>query len=326
MTYDVPLSLADLAELQRGIICRNQVLAAGLTAEHIRWRIERGRWQRLHKGVYATFTGNTDREAALWAAVLRAGPGAALSYQTAGELDGLVDKPTPLIHVTIPAPRHATAIAGVIIHRRLNAERATHPVRLPPRTRIEETVLDLTDECQDVVEAIDWIARAFGRRLTTQNQLRAAASLRAQLRWRPDIWAILSQELAGIHSGLEFRYFRDVERPHGLPRGKRQSPAMHGRVRAYRDVLYDEYGLIVELDGMVAHPGDRRWQDIGHDNAAAATGVMTLRYGFRDLAASPCLVAAQVADVLQLRGWPGSPRRCCANCRVSSIRPRPLAS
>src|SRR5215510_7400424 len=44
-------------------------------------------------------------------------------------------------------------------------------VRLPPRTRIEETVLDLTDECQDVVDAIDWIARAFGRRLTTQNQL-----------------------------------------------------------------------------------------------------------------------------------------------------------
>ena len=79
-------------------------------------------------------------------------------------------------------------------------------------------------------------------------------------------------------------------------------------------MLYDEYRLIVELDGKVAHPDDGRWADISRDNAAAATGRMTLRYGFGDLAEDPGVVAAQVADVLHLRGWPNSPRRCSPQC------------
>ena len=157
MTNDVPRSLLDLDDLQRGIVCRRQVLAAGLTAQAIQCRVESGKWQRLHKGVYAMFTGAPDRESVLWAAVLRAGPGSALSYQTAAELDGLIDKPTSRIHVTIPALRRATAIRDVVVHTRLNAEHATHPTRLPPRTRLVETVLDLSDQCDDVVDAVDWV-------------------------------------------------------------------------------------------------------------------------------------------------------------------------
>jgi hypothetical protein len=279
--------------------------------------LESGRWQRLHTGVYAVFTGLPGRQAMLWAAVLRAGPGAALSYQTAAELDGLLDHPAPMIHVTIPATRRATSIRDVVVHTRLNAEQARHPARLPPRTRLEETVLDLTDHCDDIVAAMDWVSRALGRRLTTQDKLSRAAARRAQLRWRADLTNALSPDLAGIHSALEFRYYRDVERPHCLPCSKRQAPANSGSRSAYRDVLYDEYGLIVELDGKIAHPDDGRWADISRDNAAAATGRLTLRYGHRDLTCRPCLVAAQVADALHIRGWRGTPRRCSGQCPVS---------
>jgi hypothetical protein len=317
MVYDVPPPLRELAELQRGIVSWNQVLAAGLSPEIVRRRVASGRWQRLHHGVYAVFTGPADRQANLWAAVLRAGQGAALSYQTAAELDGLLDKASSVIHVTVPASRRVTAVKDVVVHYKLDIERARHPARLPPRTRLEETVLDLSDTCCDVVSAIDWLARAMGRRLTTQAQLSEAVSQRKQLRWRADITAVLSPELAGIHSGLEYRYFRYVEKPHALPTSQRQSPAMRGRRRAYLDVLYQDYGLIIELDGQVAHPGDTRWADIRRDNAGAVEGVITLRYGYRDLVASPCLVAAQVSDVLKLRGWPGTPRPCSPACPVS---------
>ena len=317
MANDLPRALRDLAELQNGVLCRSQALAAGMTAQAVRCRMESGRWQRLHKGVYAVFTGAPGRQSTLWAAVLRAGPGAALSYQTAAELDGLLDNPAPLIHVTIPAARRATSIRDVVVHTRLNAEQARHPARLPPRTRLEETVLDLTDQCCEVVAAMDWVARALGRRLTTQDKLSRAAAGRAQLRWRSDLTRALSPDLAGIHSALEFRYHRDVERPHRLPAGTRQAPASGGSRAAYRDVLYDQYGLIVELDGKIAHPDDSRWLDIARDNAAAATGLMTLRYGFRALAWTPCLVAAQVAGVLRQNGWPGPPRRCSRQCPVA---------
>jgi len=167
------------------------------------------------------------------------------------------------------------------------------------------------------VSAIDWVTKALGRRLTTQHKLSLAAAGRAQLRWRADLTRVLSPDLAGIHSALEFRYHRDVERPHRLPRGTRQAPATAGSRSAYRDVLYDEYGLIVELDGKVAHPDDARWLDISRDNAATATGLMTLRYGYSDLCCRPCQVAAQVASALYIRNWPGQPRRCSPRCPVS---------
>ena len=316
MTFDVPPSLHDLAELQQGVIARSQVLSAGLTPQLIKCRIDRGRWQRLHNGVYATFSGSADRQATLWAAVLRVGPGAVLSYQSAAELDGLIDKPSSAIHVTIPRSRRVAPIRGVRVHVKLDAERARHPVRLPPRTRLEETVLDLADICGDVVDAVDWVTRALGRRLTTQDLLRQALNQRCRHRWRLDLATVLSPDLAGIHSALEYRYFRYVERPHALPRSTRQFRVVRGVRGAYLDVLYDEFGLVVEFDGRIAYFGDSWWLDVRRDNASAADGLVTIRYGYRDLTTAPCLVAAQVIQVLRRRGWSQSARRCFSICPV----------
>jgi len=233
-------------------------MSAGLSPDLIKSKLERQRWQRLHAGVYATFTGRPDREATLWAAVLRAGKGAMLSYQSAAELDRLIDKPVSPIHVTVPASRRVTAVRGVVVHAQLGAERTRHPVRLPPRTRVEETVLDLANVSEDVADAIDWVTRALGRRLTRQDLLLSAAGQRARLRWRTEIVSILDPEHAGVHSALEYRYVHDVEAPHQLPKGKHQVSARHEEGRIYRDVLYEEYALVVELDGQVSHPAEAR--------------------------------------------------------------------
>src|SRR5262249_48508532 len=63
-------------QYQAGVVSRQQALDAGLTEKAIEWKLRTGAWQRLHRRVYATFTGNLSREARLWAAVLRVGPGA----------------------------------------------------------------------------------------------------------------------------------------------------------------------------------------------------------------------------------------------------------
>jgi hypothetical protein len=323
MPYELAARLRDLADCQGGVITRSQALSAGLSRDMIVSRLGSGRWQPLHTGVYAVFSGQPDRQAILWAAVLRAGRGAALSYQTAAELDRLADRPSAAVHVTIPAERRIAGIRGVVIHRSLDAERATHPSRLPPRTRVEETVLDLADVSEGFWDAIGWVTAALGRRLTTQGKLSDALGRRARLRWRDDVTSVLSPDLAGVHSALEYRYVRDVERPHGLPKARRQAHVRRDNNAAeYRDVLYDEYALAVELDGRIAHPGDTRWLDIRRDNAAAIDGVATLRYGYRELAFRPCLVAQEVGDVLRLRGWPGSARPCSRDCPIG-LRSRP---
>jgi len=73
MPNDASLAALDVTDRQRGVITRRQALSAGLGAGLIESRLELGRWQRLHTGVYAAFSGPPDRQATLWAAVLRAG-------------------------------------------------------------------------------------------------------------------------------------------------------------------------------------------------------------------------------------------------------------
>jgi very-short-patch-repair endonuclease len=115
---------------------------------------------------------------------------------------------------------------------------------------------------------------------------------------------------------LERHYIRDVERPHGLPRARRQVCTVHGSRTEYKDALYEEFGVGVELDGNLAHPPEAHWRDRHRDNAAAADGIITLRYSWPDVIRRRCHVAAQVAAVLWQRGWRGMPRPCGPACPV----------
>ena len=90
---------------QADAIARRQSEVVGIDPDRMRNRVRSGRWQRLHRGVYATFSGKPSRETVLWAALLRAGPDAVLSHQTAAERHGLIDEPSPVIIITVPASR-----------------------------------------------------------------------------------------------------------------------------------------------------------------------------------------------------------------------------
>lgn len=319
MPNELPQPLRELAQFQHGILTSGQAQQGGLTKDIIRSRVRQERWQCMHAGVYAVFSGEPGRAAVLWAAVLGAGPGAMLSYHTAAELAGLTDAPGTSIHVTIPASRRIAGSPGLVVHVSGRAGQIRHPALAPARTRIEDTVLDLTQLASTAEAAYGWTTRALGRRLTTQPRLRAAMALRNRLRWRRDLTEALAADWAGVHSGLEYRYLRDVERPHALPPGTRQALARRAGHNEYRDVLYEEYGVAVELDGRAAHPGDTRWRDIRRDNSAAVDGIVTLRYGWIDVSQRPCWVAAQVAQVLVRRGYSGF-RPCAPDCPVALLK------
>ncbi len=313
MARDLSRQLLELAEHQRGVLTRAQILRAGVTSDIILARISRGSWQRIHPGVYALFSGEVNRISLLWAAVLHAGRGAALSHQTAAELWRLADAPSSAIHVTVPNDRRVRKTPGMVVH--LSAHVDVHPAQTPPRTRLEETVIDLWETARDLDSAVGWVTTALGRRLTTQDKLRAAADTRSRLRRRKPLAELLGPDGTGIHSVLEYRYVHNVERPHGLVGAHRQARARRNGRTEYRDQLYAEYGIAIELDGRAAHPGDTRWRDIHRDNAAAAVGITTLRYGWLEVTTTPCQVAAEIAEVLRARGYSAA-RPCSADCPV----------
>jgi hypothetical protein len=297
---------------QADAIARSQGSTAGVAAHTMRNRVRDGRWQRLQRGVYATFSGEPLRETVLWAALLRAGPGAVLSHQTAAERHGLIDEPSPVIVITVPASRSParTPIPGVVIHRSDAIVRTRHPAMLPPCTRVEDTVLDLIQVAPTFDDAYAWICRAIGRRRTTTDRIQLAMTARKRMRWRQEIALALGDAADGALSVLEYRYVHRVERPHRLPAARRQARVRHSTGNRYLDNIYDEYGACVELDGTAAHPADEQWRDKRRDNVNTISGLVTLRLGLLDLGDRRCETAMGVATLLRRHGWTGSPHPC----------------
>jgi hypothetical protein len=312
MPTDIPSQAQDLLAGQGKAIARYQGSEAGIGPRLMRSKVSGERWQRLHRGVYASFSGDPARETLLWAALLRAGPDAVLSHQTAAERHGLLDGLSLVITITVPVSRHPAQvkIPGVIVHRSNAILRTRHPAMLPPCTRVEDTVLDLIQLAPTFDNAYAWICRAIGRRRTTAERIRAAMNNRKKMRWRREITLALGDAGDGALSLLEYRYVRRVERPHGLPVARRQARTRQRTGNRYLDNLYEGYGVCVELDGTTAHPEDEQWRDKRRDNANLADGIVTLRFGFPEVGDRRCESAAYVAAVLRSRDWAATPRPC----------------
>jgi hypothetical protein len=310
-----------LLQTQSGVVSRQQAVDAGLTEKAIEWRLQAEHWRQLHRGVYATFTGAPSRQARLWAAVLRAGPGAVLSHESAAEIHELIDKPSSRVHISVPAEQHPArrqAIRGVLIHRRRGLVAEWQPPWQLPRTSVEDTVLDLVAGARSFDDAYGWIAAAVGRRLTTPGLLGKALAGRSRMRWRPWVAAALEDAADGVHSPLERHYVHGVERAHRLPAATRQAKRRHGSGMRYLDNLYEAYGLCVELDGAAAHPAEGRWRDTRRDNVSFVQGARTMRYGWPDVTEHRCRTAAEVGTVLRDGGWTGTVRSCGPGCTATA--------
>jgi hypothetical protein len=310
----VLLPIVDMLDRQHGVLTHEQAVSAGLSRHLIATRLDSGRWQRLHRGVFATFSGPIPREAQLWGAVLRVGEHAVLSHHTAAEAWRLSDVPAGLIHVTVPRKAAASAIPGLVIHFSSRLAEARHPARLPPQTKLEETVLDLADLAQTAEDAVAWPIRACQRRLTTPDRIIATLAARSRARWRRDVADAIPDIRAGVHSPLELRYARDVERRHGLPPGDRQVPVIRGVTRQYIDVLYADYGVVVELDGVLAHSADGKSHETRRDNANTLDGYQTLRYSWTPVAYHACATALEVFSLLRRHGLRIPFRPCGKAC------------
>jgi len=327
VAIDLPPSCRELLSRQAGLLARWQVAECELSYASVDNLLRSGRWRHLYAGVYAGFTGALSRGATAWAALLRCGPDAVLSHFTAAELDGIRGRRVEATHVTIPGPRHVrgsdhdgrNGLPPIVVHRSERVAAATHPAKSPPRTRVEETVLDLTDLARDADEVFHWLSAACAGRHTTPARLVAAVTDRARLRWRADVLAALGEVTEGVHTVLERRYVWNVELAHGLPKARRQARKRRGAGSAYLDNEYPDFGVVVELDGLAFHLVEDRWHELHRDNYLARDDLIVLHYSWADITTRPCEVAAEVALVLRRRGWTGGLRRCGPSCRSGDL-------
>lgn len=310
------MDIGELLREQDGVVARRQVFAAGGDDNQIERMLRRRAWRTIHPGVYVDHTGVPTADQARMAAVLFAWP-AALTEDSALLASGMRNLREPdAVQVAIDLTRRTRDRPGITVHRTARLDELTQWNRTPPRLRLEHAALlaasrRLRDR-RDGADAVALLSDGCQQRMTTPGRLAEALALHQRLPGRGFLSAVLDDVASGAFSVLEHRYLTAVERPHRLPRARRQQAFRRASRAGFRDVLYEQHALVVELDGRLGHEwATDRWDDLERDLVAAGQDLMTIRAGWGQVL-QPCRLAAAVARLLQMRGWGGEPARCPA--------------
>jgi predicted transcriptional regulator of viral defense system len=121
--------IGKLAARQHGVVTRGQLLDAGVSGRAMERRLASGHLVRLHRGVYAVGHAQLRPEGRWLAAVLAAGPGAALSHRSAAALHGIRESDA----IDVTSTRRVN-VRGVLIHRTTSLEAEDVTTRRGVRT------------------------------------------------------------------------------------------------------------------------------------------------------------------------------------------------
>ena len=299
---------------QDGVVSRRQLLEAGLSPGDLARMVRRRELARVHDGVYVDHTGPLTWHQRAWAGVLYAWP-AALTHRSAiraAEGPGRRDAHDRVIEVAVDGQRHQSEPPGVRIRRMRGFHERVQWNLGPPRVRYDDAIVDVAADAPSDLDAVAALADACGSRRTTAARLLRTLGQRQRVHRRTWLEGVLEDVAQGTCSVLEHGYLDLVERPHGLPTGRRQASHRHQGSTVYRDVDYD--GLVVELDGRLFHgSAQARDLDLERDLDAAVGGAETIRLGYGQVFERGCATAARLGLVLQRRGWDGQSAPC-ADC------------
>jgi Transcriptional regulator, AbiEi antitoxin len=259
-----------LAGRQHGVVTTAQLKRLGLDSGAIAYRVKVGRLHPKYRGVYAVGHANLSREGEWMAAVLAAGPGAALSHLAAASLHAIWRRQARRIDVVVPGARRRRRGFTVHMCRQLDRRDVTlwHSI---PVTTVARTLVDLTD-------VLDWaplanvIHEAAFRNVFDATATRAAM-VRANGRHRLDVLerALQAHESgsAGTRSHAEDRVLGAMAAA-GVP-----EPRVNTKIEV--DLHWPELGLAIEVDGRGhARPRTRR-EDEARDRALRALGYDIVR-------------------------------------------------
>lgn len=325
-TISTDPAIRRIIDEQYGIITRNQLHRAGVNDSALRWRLDRGVWRRVLRGVYTVTNGPLTRAAQFEAALLACGDSGALSHASAAEewaFDPALAQRTDTVHVTRPIGRSSRRRTrstvqtptsplgptflegsrlhpGVVVHRS-RAHRHIVVATDQPRVSRADTVIDLAAAQTSGRDAFALTLRLGTCSAVRLPALRSRLEYRRPWRHRKPIDEAVDTLASGVDSVLEAEFVLRVELPFELPTPTRQAPVLVDGAVRYEDLIYERPGgrLIVRLDGKRFHLAtETRFRDRRRDNAAELAGDRRLVYGWEDVTQAAAGVAEEILSVL----------------------------
>jgi hypothetical protein len=310
---------------QDGVIARRQLLTAGGSNGDVERMVRRKELIRVLPAVFVDHTGPLTWLQQAWAGVLFRWPAALAGNSALRAAIGpgwrRHDDRDPIV-LAVRRERNVSAPPGYRITRPTDFDRRVQWNASPPRLRVEEAAIDEAARQARELQVIGVLADVCQARVSTPSRLRESLLARGRVPRRKWLLGVLDDVASGSCSVLEHGYLTLVERAHGMPRPERQPVEQSSRGRVRRDVLHEEYQLIIELDGRLFHDrAEVRDADLDRDLDAAVDGRISIRLGWGQVFDRPCLTALRVAALLRRGGWTGQLRPCSPDCPVRRALP-----
>ena len=303
LDFDTADELTVLLYVQHDVLSWRQARRF-FSAETIRHRLRSKRWQRPHRGVYVTTTGQLTRDQLRWIALLAAGE-ALLAGRTALEVLGLKGFTTDAVHLLLASGRQVRHPPDwAVAHRTTHLPRGDAlPQHSPPCTAPGRSVVDAAQWAVSDREACTVIAMAFQQARVSLAEILDVLRRMPNARRGGLIARVATDAAGGAHSLAELDFLA-LSRRAGFPEPKLQAMRRDasGR-RRYLDVLYEEYGVHVEIDGAQHADVRQAWADMKRQNDVWIAGDRVLRFPGWLIREDPREVTTQVRAALLAAGW-----------------------
>lgn len=292
-----------IAADQAGAVSRRQLYAAGLTRAEVRANVRARRWQQVGRHVVVVHTGPLDDRTVFWAAALSGGPRARLDGASALVAAGLTGFDVDRHRVSVPrgARTFRDALVDVRQTRRWRADDAFRGAG-PPRTRVEvgavrgalwalsdrQAALLLTMAVQQGIVPADRIALEL---------LHVKKAPRLTF-----VIDVVTDLVGGVRSLAELDFAGQC-RTRGLPEPSRQAVRRAPNGRYYLDVLWEDWRVVVEIDGIQHALAEEVVADALRHNDVTLEHLTVLRLPVLGLRVAADEFFAQIEMALADAGW-----------------------
>ena len=296
-------AVRQVGESQGGVVSRDQLRNASITPAEVAAHVRADRWRPVHSQSIAVHTGPLPAVGRLWAAVFEAGDRGCLDGASALIAEGLQNYSEDLIRLSVPRGVLVRRAEGIDIRqtRRLaTTDRAPHGI---PRTRPDVAGVRAALWARSDKQAALLLTMPVQQGLTTPERLGTQLLRVKRDQRRIFVTSVVTDLLGGVRSLGELE-FAQMCRIRGLPEPSRQVVRRGPGGRYYLDVAWEQWGVVVEIDGIHHEWATNVVSDALRHNDVTLERAVVLRLPLLGLRVAPDEFFVQIRAALVGRGCP----------------------